>query len=50
LRKELVKCHIWSIDLYGAVTWTLRKVDGKHLESLNCGAGGGWKRSVEPIL
>jgi hypothetical protein len=32
LRKELVKCYIWSIALYGAETWTLRAVD-KHLES-----------------
>jgi hypothetical protein len=28
-----VKSHIWSIDLYGAETWTLRKVDQKYLES-----------------
>jgi hypothetical protein len=33
LRKELVKCYIWSIALYGAETWTLRKVDQKYLES-----------------
>jgi hypothetical protein len=33
LRKELVQCYIWSIALYGAETWTLRKVDQKHLES-----------------
>ena len=32
LRKNLVKCHIWSIALYGAETWTLRVAD-KHLES-----------------
>jgi hypothetical protein len=50
LRKELVKCHIWSIALYGAEIWTLRKVDQKYLESLKCGAGGGWKRSVGLIL
>jgi hypothetical protein len=29
LRKKLVKCYIWSIVLYGAGTWTLRKVDQK---------------------
>jgi hypothetical protein len=29
LRKELIKCCIWSIALYGAETWTLRKVDQK---------------------
>jgi hypothetical protein len=33
LRKKLVKCYIWSIDLYGAETRTLRKVDQKYLES-----------------
>jgi hypothetical protein len=33
LRKKLVKCYIWSIALYGAETWTLRKVDQKYLES-----------------
>jgi hypothetical protein len=33
LRKTLVKCYIWSIALYGAETWTLRKVDHKYLES-----------------
>jgi hypothetical protein len=33
LRKKLVKCYIWSIALYGAETWTLRKTDQKYLES-----------------
>jgi hypothetical protein len=33
LRKKLVKCYIWSIALYGAETWTLRKVDQRYLES-----------------
>jgi hypothetical protein len=33
LRKKLLKCYIWSIDLYGAATWTLRAVDQKHLGS-----------------
>jgi len=27
LRKKLAKCYIRSIALYGAETWTLRKVD-----------------------
>ena len=31
LRKKLVKCNIWSIAIYGAETWTLRKVDQKYL-------------------
>ena len=29
LRKKLVKCCIWSTALYGAETWTFRKVDQK---------------------
>jgi hypothetical protein len=33
LRKKSVKCYIWSIALYGAETWTLRKLDQKYLES-----------------
>jgi len=33
LRKNLVKCYIWSIALYGAETWMLRAVYQKHLES-----------------
>jgi hypothetical protein len=33
LRNKLVNCYIWSIALYGAETWTLRKVDQKYLES-----------------
>jgi len=33
LRKNLVKCYVWSIALYGNETWALRAVDQKHLES-----------------
>ena len=33
LRKNLVKCYIWSIALYGAETGTVRAVDKKQLES-----------------
>jgi hypothetical protein len=33
LRKKLVKCYIWSIALYDAEMWTLRKMDQKYLES-----------------
>jgi hypothetical protein len=33
LRKQLVKCHIWSIAVYGAETRTPRTVDQKHLKS-----------------
>jgi hypothetical protein len=32
LRKKLVNSYIWSIALYDAETWTLRKVDQKYLE------------------
>jgi len=33
LTKKPVKCYVWSRALYGAETWTLRKVDQKYLES-----------------
>jgi len=33
LKKKLVNCCIWSIDLCGSETWTLREVDHIHLES-----------------
>jgi hypothetical protein len=29
----IVKCYIWSVALYGAETWTLRKVHQDYLES-----------------
>jgi hypothetical protein len=32
LRQNLIKCYICSIAFYGAVTWTLRKVEKKYLE------------------
>ena len=35
LRKELVKCYIWSMALYGAENWTLRATDQKHLEGFD---------------
>jgi hypothetical protein len=37
------KCCVWSVVFYGAQTWTVREVDQKHLESLKCGAGEGWR-------
>jgi hypothetical protein len=33
LRKKLVNCYIWSIALYGPVTWMVQKVDQKYLAS-----------------
>jgi hypothetical protein len=32
LRKKLVKCYIWRTALFGAETWTLRKVDQKYVK------------------
>ena len=29
----MIKCFVWSIVLYGAETWTLRKSDQKRLEA-----------------
>jgi hypothetical protein len=46
LRKKLVKCHIWSIALYGAGTWTIHAVDRKHLESFEMWC---WRR-MEKII
>ena len=39
LGKTLVKCYIWNTDLYGAETWTLRKVGQNTLKALKRGAG-----------
>jgi accessory gene regulator protein AgrB len=50
LRKKLVKCYIWSIVLYGAATWILRKVDQNTWKVLKCGAGEVWRRSYGPIV
>jgi hypothetical protein len=33
LRKKLVNCYIWSLDLYDAESWTLQKSDYKHVEN-----------------
>ena len=33
LRKRLVKCFVWSVVLYGAETWTLRRNEQKQLEA-----------------
>jgi hypothetical protein len=43
LRKKPMMCDIWSIALYSTKNWTLRKVEEKNLESLECGAGKGWR-------
>ena len=33
LWKRLVKCFVWSVALYGAETWTLRRNEQKQLEA-----------------
>jgi hypothetical protein len=33
LKKKLVRCYVWSIDLFGSETWTLRKLERKYLEN-----------------
>ena len=33
LRKKLLKCFVWSVVLYGAETWTLRRNEQKQLEA-----------------
>jgi hypothetical protein len=39
--KKLVICYTWSILLYGAERWTLRKIDQKYLENFEMWC---WKR------
>jgi hypothetical protein len=46
LRKQIVKCCIWSVAFYGAGTWTLRKVDQKHLKDLEMWC---WRRMEKTI-
>ena len=43
IRNKIWKCYVWSIALYGAETWTLRKVDQKYLKILKY-AGEGWRK------
>ena len=33
LRKETVKCYLWSMALYGGETWTLQAAGQKYLEN-----------------
>ena len=35
LRRRLVKCFVWSVVLYGAETWTLRRNEQKRLEAFD---------------
>jgi hypothetical protein len=47
LLRNLVKCYIWSVVLYGAEIWTLRKVNHKYLESFKMQC---WRRTQKIIL
>ncbi|KAJ4429433.1 hypothetical protein ANN_21602 [Periplaneta americana] len=42
LRKRLVNCFVWSVALYGAETWTLRRSEEKRIKHLKCGYGEEW--------
>jgi hypothetical protein len=44
LRKKLVKCYMRYMALYGAETWTLRKVDQKYLENFDI---WGWRKMAK---
>ena len=41
-RKRLVKCFVCSVVLYGAETWTLRRMSKNNWKHLRCGYGEGW--------
>jgi len=48
LGKKLVKCYIWSIGVYGAENWIVRKLRHKYMESFRtwpCRRES-WRRSV----
>jgi hypothetical protein len=44
--KKLVKCYIWSIALYVAETWTLRKIDQKYLGSFEMWCWGTMEKFI----
>jgi len=43
LRNKIIKCYVWSIALYVADNWTLRKADQKYPRVIKCDAGEGWR-------
>ena len=49
LRKNLVKCYVWSTAVCGAETWTLRATDQKGLENFEMWCWRRRRRSVGPI-
>jgi len=34
MRKNFVKCYVWSVLLYGCETWTINGQDKKKLEAI----------------
>ena len=44
LRKELVRCYVWSIALYGSENWTLTKLERMYLESFEMWCWGRIKK------
>jgi hypothetical protein len=48
LRTKPRKCYIWSIAVYGAETWTIRKKRSE-IAGTFLNTGEGWRRSVAPI-
>ena len=46
-KKQMIKSLVWSIALYAAEAWTMRKVDTqRYLRHLKCGGGEKCSRSV----
>ena len=43
MKKRIIKSMVWSVALYGAETWTLRKEDIRKIEAFECGFGGKWR-------
>jgi hypothetical protein len=50
LRKKLVKRYNWSTILCDGPTWTLRKVDQKHVDNFEMWSRSGWRRLVGSIV
>ena len=44
-KKKIIKTVVWSVVLYGAETWTLKKNEIKRSEALEIGFGGKLRRS-----
>jgi len=46
LRKNLVKCYVWNIALYGSESGTLRKVEQKYIESFELRCWGRMEKII----